>query len=73
MCFYFFQLQMIKKAGYPAEAHIIQTEDGYLLTIYRIPSKNSSSVLLQHGLLSSFADFLIPGKNKGLGMTLINL
>ena len=73
MCFYCFQLQRMRKVGFPAEAHAIQTEDGYLLTLYRIPNKNGPSVLLQHGLLSSFADFLISGKTKGLGMILINL
>ncbi|XP_018397034.1 PREDICTED: lipase 3-like isoform X2 [Cyphomyrmex costatus] len=64
-------LQMIKKAGYPAEAHIVQTEDGYLLTLHRIPGdKNQSSVLLQHGLLGSSADWVIPGKDKGLAFIL---
>ncbi|XP_024882714.1 uncharacterized protein LOC112461630 [Temnothorax curvispinosus] len=63
--------QMIQKAGFPAEAHIVQTEDGYLLTLYRIPGNNSSPpVLLQHGLLTSFADWLIPGRDKGLGFVL---
>ncbi|KYN08589.1 PREDICTED: lipase 3-like [Cyphomyrmex costatus] len=65
-------LQRIRKAGYPAEAHVIQTEDGYLLTLYRIPNKNGSPVLLQHGLLCSFIDFLIPGKDKGLAFVLAN-
>lgn len=29
----FFQPQMIRRAGYRAEAHIIMTEDGYLLIL----------------------------------------
>lgn len=67
----FFQLQMIRKEGYPAEAHVIPTEDGYLLTLHRIPGdKSSPPVFLQHGLLSSSADWVIPGKGKGLGMIL---
>ncbi|XP_018362953.1 PREDICTED: lipase 3-like [Trachymyrmex cornetzi] len=65
-------LQRIRKAGFPAEAHAVQTEDGYLLTLYRIPNKNGPSVLLQHGLLSNFADFLISGKDKGLAFILAN-
>jgi len=60
---------MIRKAGYPVETHTVQTEDGYLLTLYRIPRQNGAPVLLQHGLLTSSADFLILGKDKGLGMT----
>lgn len=64
---------MIRKAGYSAEAHIVQTEDGYLLTLHRIPGdRNTPPVLLQHGFLCSSADWVIPGKDKGLGTTLIN-
>ncbi|KYQ56662.1 Lipase 3 [Trachymyrmex zeteki] len=68
---------MIRKAGFPAEIHVVQTEDGYLLTLYRIPRKNDarkngSPVLLQHALLSSCADFLILGKDKGLAFILAN-
>ncbi|XP_011872790.1 PREDICTED: lipase 3-like [Vollenhovia emeryi] len=64
-------LQMIKKAGYPAEAHIVQTEDGYLLTLHRIPGdKGQPPVLLQHGFLCSSADWVIPGKDKGLAFVL---
>ncbi|KYN31221.1 Lipase 1 [Trachymyrmex septentrionalis] len=65
-------LQMIKKAGYPVETHIVQTEDGYLLTLHRIPRKNGAPVLLQHALLTSSADFLILGKDKGLAFILAN-
>lgn len=64
---------MIRKAGYPAEAHIVQTKDGYLLTLHRIPGdKSQPPVFLQHGFLCSSADWVIPGKDKGLGTTLIN-
>ncbi|XP_012059584.1 PREDICTED: lipase 3-like [Atta cephalotes] len=63
-------LQMIRKAGYPVETHIVQTEDGYLLTLHRIPRQNGAPVLLQHGLLTSSADFLILGKDKGLVISL---
>lgn len=60
---------MIRIEGYPAEAHIISTEDGYLITLHRIPGdKNSPPVFLQHGLLGSSSDWVIPGKGKGLGM-----
>ncbi|XP_034939603.1 lysosomal acid lipase/cholesteryl ester hydrolase-like [Chelonus insularis] len=62
--------EMIKRAGYPAEAHIIETTDGYLLCIHRIPGKfNSRPVFLQHGLLGSSADWVISGKQKSLGNT----
>ncbi|XP_029673104.1 lipase 3-like [Formica exsecta] len=63
--FFFFQPEMIRSAGYPAEAHVIMTEDGYLLTLHRIPGGNNSlPVLLQHGLLSNSAQWIILGKDK---------
>ncbi|EFN60337.1 Lipase 3 [Camponotus floridanus] len=59
--------QMIRRAGYPVEAHVIMTDDGYLLTLHRIPGGNDSlPVLLQHGLLSSSVDWIILGKDKAI-------
>nr|XP_012231417.1 PREDICTED: lipase 3-like isoform X1 [Linepithema humile] len=61
------EMEMIRNAGYPAEAHVVLTEDGYFLTIHRIPGgKNSPLVFLQHGLLCSSADWVVIGKNKAL-------
>ncbi|XP_067204975.1 lipase 3-like isoform X2 [Linepithema humile] len=60
-------LELIRKAGYPAEAHVVLTEDGYLLTIHRIPGgENSPVVFLQHCLLCSSAIWVIIGKGKAL-------
>ncbi|KAL6431814.1 hypothetical protein ACFW04_007358 [Cataglyphis niger] len=62
---------MIKRAGYPAEVHVVMTEDGYLLTLHRIPGGNDSlPVLLQHALLCSSADWVILGKGKALAYLL---
>lgn len=59
---------MIKREGYPAEAHMVTTSDGYILELHRIPGGvGSVPVLLQHGLLSSSADWVVTGKGKGLG------
>ncbi|XP_025265041.1 lipase 3 isoform X2 [Camponotus floridanus] len=63
--------EMIRKAGYPAESHVVMTEDGYLLTLHRIPGGNDSlPVLLQHGLLGSSADWLVLGKDKAFAYLL---
>lgn len=61
---------MIRKEGYPAEAHVVLTDDGYLLTMHRIPAANvnSPTVFLQHGLLASSSDWVIAGKNRALGI-----
>ncbi|XP_066998920.2 lipase 3 [Anabrus simplex] len=69
--------ELIAKYGYPVESHTVQTEDGYILTLHRIPyGKKSSSrtnrppVLVQHGLLSSSVDWIVMGPEKGLGYIL---
>ncbi|XP_025265031.1 LOW QUALITY PROTEIN: lipase 3 [Camponotus floridanus] len=62
---------MIRKAGYPAESHVIMTEDGYLLTLHHIPGGNNSlPVLLQHGFYCSSADWVVLGKGKALAYIL---
>lgn len=70
--------QLLVMNGYPAEAHTVMTQDGYILTIHRIPySKNASTktpfrktVLLHHGLLGSSADWVLAGPNKALAYVL---
>ncbi|KAG5861546.1 hypothetical protein JTB14_028397 [Gonioctena quinquepunctata] len=65
----------ILQRGYPVEKHEIQTEDGYLLTLYRIPhgryqenkQPNNKAVLINHGLLGSAEAYLMLGPNKALG------
>jgi len=63
--------------GYPAEVHTVTTPDGYILTMHRIPygktntdATNRPVVFLQHGLLCSSADWVIPTPSKGLGYML---
>lgn len=59
---------MIRRDGYTAEAHVVQTEDGYLLTMHRIPGKSGApAIFLQHGVLGSSADWVILGRGKALG------
>lgn len=66
-----FYSEIIRREGYPSEAHVVLTEDGYLLTLHRIPGKmNSPPVLLQHGLLGSSADWVLSGPKKALGFIL---
>lgn len=44
------------------------TEDGYILTLYRIPGpKGAQPVLIQHGLLSSSADWVVMRPGHSLG------
>merc|ERR550519_983953 len=72
---------MIARAGYPVETYQAYTEDGYILTLHRIPyGKNNKDdpplgsprpvVFVQHGLLCSSADWVLADPVKGLGYIL---
>lgn len=59
---------MIKKKGFPFEAHKITSEDGYILELHRIPGpENSKPILLVHGMTQSSRDFLMNCGKKALG------
>lgn len=67
--------QLSAKYGYVAEEHSVVTEDGYVLTVFRINSKNCNQirkppVILMHGLLQSSDGWLDAGPNSGLGYLL---
>lgn len=69
---------MVTKYGYPIETHeVITEEDGYILTIHRIPhgknnafQTNKPVVFLFHGLICSSADWVLMGPEKGLAYLL---
>lgn len=48
------------------------TEDGYILTVHRIPSYAAQPhvVFLQHGLMSSSADWVLTGPDHALAFLL---
>ncbi|XP_055677827.1 lipase 3-like [Lutzomyia longipalpis] len=64
--------EIIRHYGYTAEEHSVQTPDGYILKLHRIPpyggneSATHQVVFLQHGVLGSSADFLIQGPQNSL-------
>ncbi|XP_026468936.1 lipase 3-like [Ctenocephalides felis] len=66
----------ISQFGYPHETHHVVTEDGYILEMHHIPSTRSlknrpkGSVFLMHGLMSSSADWVVTGPEKGLAYIL---
>ncbi|XP_035777810.1 lipase 1-like [Anopheles albimanus] len=74
--------QLVWKYGYHVEIHEVQTEDGYLLDLYRIPGRRAASgqpplrpyrnapVFLMHSLLSSCADWVLMGPGRGLAYLL---
>ncbi|KAF2889694.1 hypothetical protein ILUMI_16479 [Ignelater luminosus] len=67
---------LIEKNGYPFENHTVQTEDGYILEIHRIPHGRNSSrntgppVLFVPGYFCSSADWVNMGPENSLGFIL---
>lgn len=74
-------MEHIKNNGYPAENHIVKTEDGYLLTLLRIPhgidqekvEGNRPVVYLQPGLLCSAGCYIDIGSKRALAFLLADL
>lgn len=74
--------QLIRYWGYPAESHDVETEDGYILTVHRIPHgrkhfgeneslrKSRPVFFLQHGLLCSSSNWVTNLPRESLGFML---
>ncbi|XP_013163223.1 PREDICTED: lipase 3-like [Papilio xuthus] len=61
---------LVSKYGYPIEKHMVETQDGYFLTMHRIPNDNASAVFLMHGLLGSSDDWVVSGPVSALAYLL---
>lgn len=64
-------LELATKYGHNAIQYIVITEDGYILTIFRIPGKRKIPILLMHGLADTSDTWVIRG-NSSLAITLAN-
>eukprot|EP01094_Clydonella_sp_ATCC50884_P023669 TRINITY_DN5737_c0_g1_i1.p1 TRINITY_DN5737_c0_g1~~TRINITY_DN5737_c0_g1_i1.p1 ORF type:complete len:428 (+),score=111.39 TRINITY_DN5737_c0_g1_i1:77-1285(+) len=65
--------EIITSKGYPCETHYVTTEDGYILTVFRMPygaagpsSSPRPAVFLQHGLLDSSFTWILNWPNQSL-------
>ena len=64
--------------NYPVQRHFVTTDDGYILTVFRIQRKNSiikeglKPIILQHGLVDSSDTWLINDENKAPAFMLAN-
>jgi hypothetical protein len=70
------QVQLVSKYGYPIETHEVVTDDGYILTLHRIPHGREKSdhrgtpVLFMHGFMQSATDFVDLGPGNALSFLL---
>ncbi len=72
--------EKIKYYGFKFEEHKIHTEDGYILSAWRIPGKegekrnheNKRAVILNHGLLDNAYTFIASDELKSLPFILAN-
>ncbi|KAI5634957.1 alpha/beta-hydrolase lipase region domain-containing protein [Phthorimaea operculella] len=67
--------ELLIKHQYAVETHTVKTEDGYFLTLFRIPPTSKAVarkqvVFLMHGLLGSADDWLLMGPSKSLAYIL---
>lgn len=69
------QISIVQRFGYPAEEYKVQTPDGYLVRVHRIPGSQANPkasgkpvVYIQHGILASSDMFVIGGPDHDLGM-----
>lgn len=64
--------QIYQKYGYYTEEYVVETEDGYLLDLYRVNNGKKQTypkkypILLVHGLLGSSEQWNFVGRNKSL-------
>jgi pimeloyl-ACP methyl ester carboxylesterase len=71
-------VELASSLNYPVEEHTVQTDDGYILTLFRIQAKNTQirsglpAVLLNHGLLDSSDSFIINNEEQASGLLIAN-
>lgn len=76
-CVFLFQEEVTKYAGLTCERYETITEDGYILTLHRLPPQKPQNIfygvpiLLQHGLWSSSEDWVAPGPMKSIGLYML--
>ena len=70
------QPELISEQGYPVEIHHVETPDGYILEMHRIPygkrgnassTKDRPTVYLQHCFLCSSSDWIMNTPDNALG------
>lgn len=57
--------EIIRQTGRPLEIHHVTTEDGHILTVFRMPNnKRKNPIFLQHGLITTSANWISLGDDS---------
>ena len=72
--------ERIRSHGYPVESHFMETSDGYILNLFRLPYSHKlqnqfeyrPAILLQHGLISNSDCWLNSGPENSLAYNLVD-
>ncbi|KAI5700536.1 hypothetical protein M8J75_000227 [Diaphorina citri] len=62
--------EVVKSFGYPVEKHIIESGDGFLLNMFRIPNQDGPAVLITHGILLASDTWVLRGPKEDLAFML---
>lgn len=74
--------ELVMTRGFPLEIHWVNTEDGYILKLYRIPGgkaesnykkKQKQSILMMHGIFDSSDGWVCNSEEKCIPFILANL
>mmetsp|Transcript_30192 Transcript_30192/g.48755 ORF Transcript_30192/g.48755 Transcript_30192/m.48755 type:complete len:428 (-) Transcript_30192:201-1484(-) len=70
-------VQLIQYRGYPVEEHVVQTKDGFILVLHRIPGPRGSPrlsqrppVFVMHGFLMNSEAWVVPAPDKSIAFLL---
>lgn len=67
--------ELTTKYGYRTETHNVVTDDGYILTMFRLLPKCSPRgfpILMMHGIYDTSDEYILTGPETGLGYVLSN-
>lgn len=62
----YLQSELIEREGYRSEKHVVESQDGFQVTVFRIPGPGVP-VYLMHGLFVASDSWVLRGKGKDLG------
>lgn len=60
-------VELVAEYGLTAEVREVTTRDGYIISIFRIPSEGKTPVLIMPGFLSSANTWVVGPRDQNIG------